>query len=99
MVSSLANVNLQVNAGINLLNTVSRATGGGSGGKSGVLLGGLGGATHNIGGKHISKTIICIQKNCFHYNYFIIFSGRRHQCCRKRQYGFQFTELQSPSER
>lgn len=61
-VSSLANVNPQVNAGVNLLNSVTQTVSGvtgGSGGKSsgllGGVLGGVGGAANNIGGKQVSK--------------------------------------------
>ncbi|XP_004521142.1 uncharacterized protein LOC101453562, partial [Ceratitis capitata] len=62
-VSSLANVNPQVNAGVNLLNSVTQTVSGvtgGSGGKSsgllGGVLGGVGGAANNIGGKQVMDT-------------------------------------------
>lgn len=64
-VSRLANVNPQINAGVNLLNTVTQtvsgAAGSGNAGNSDELLddvlGGVGGATNNIGGNQISKYI------------------------------------------
>lgn len=54
-VSGVANVNLQVNADVNLLNSVTQAVAGGTGGGLLGSLGGLGGASNNIGGEQVSK--------------------------------------------
>lgn len=62
-ISSLVSVNPQVNAGVNILNTVTQTVSGatGSGGAEkgegllGGVLGGLGGGANNIGGRQVSK--------------------------------------------